>query len=501
MNRRQSFLSAALCSVVLFSLLAIGPMLAQDYTGIVLTVATQDGPEISTPIDQYRSAWEAQTGAIVSIQTYPFGELYDGIMTELEADSGAFDILFYPASWAGDIMGGGHVVPIPEEIRTQVDWDDILPLYRERIANWDGVTYALPFDGDSHMLYYRADLVNPDSQYAAEFAAEYGFTLDEPQTWTQYQAIAEFFNERTVISGGFRNPIFGAAEAQRPNAQSFWFFISRALGYAHMPGQVCVFFSCSDAAPMVPHVNNPGWVRALEDWIAIRALGSPDMPNYDVVDVRRVFPAGEAVLALDWGDIGPASQDPDRSLIGDSIGFGVLPGGDQVWDYTANGGAGAWVTPPDGINRAPFIAFGGWIISVTTDSANQQAALEFAAFMADRELANILAVTPGSGVNPLRESQFENLQFWLDSGFTEEAALDYLQAIEDTIRHPHAVLDLRIPGSAEYMAALDRGIAAAFAGDLSPQAALDGVAADWEAITESYGRADQLQFYRQSLDL
>jgi len=36
------------------------------------------------------------------------------------------------------------------------------------------------------MMYYRKDLVNPESMYAAEFEAAYGYTLDEPQTWSQY---------------------------------------------------------------------------------------------------------------------------------------------------------------------------------------------------------------------------------------------------------------------------------------------------------------------------
>lgn len=498
MIRRLNLFLACLCCCIVI----LAPVHAQpDYTGMILTVITQDAPEISTPIDQYRSGWEAETGAIVSIQVYPFGDLYGEIMSAVENDTAAYDILVYPASWSGDIMGGGHVIPIPEEVQAAIDWEDILPIYRERIAAWGGTTYALPFDGDSHMMYYRRDLVNPDSVHADEFESEYGYVLDEPQTWAQYEDIARFFHRQTVNTGGFQEPIFGVSEAQRGNAQSFWFYISRAAGYAHVPDDPCFFFSCTGDTPMTPRVNNPGWVRALEDWITIRPLGAPNMSNYDIVDVRRVFPAGESVFALDWGDIGPTSQDLDRSLIREDIGFGVLPGGDQYWDHSAEGGAGAWVTPESGVNQAPFLAFGGWVISIAEDSPNQQAALEFAAYMADRDLANILVTTSGSGVNPLRISQFRNLQIWLDAGFTEEASLDYLQAIEDTIRHPQAVLDLRIPGAADYLQALDRGVQAALEGDLDAQEALDAVYAEWETITDRYGREAQLEFYRQSLGL
>lgn len=477
------------------------PLQAQDYIGVVITVATQAAPEISGAIDAYRAEWEARTGAIVSIQTYPFGELYQNIMRAARDNTGEYDVIVYASDWSGDIMGNGHVIPIPDEIRERVDWDDILPLYRERIAAWGGTVYALPFDGDSHMMYYRRDLVNPQSQYAAEFQAEFGYPLDEPETWSQYFDIASFFHGRTVNTSGFQRPIAGVSEAQRPNAQSYWFLISRAAGYAKVPGDPCFFFSCDPETPMRPRVNNPGWVRALQDWIDIRPYGVEGMGEHDVVDVRRIFPAGQAVFALDWGDIGPASIDEDISIVRDLVGFSVLPGGDQYWDYRANDGAGAWVTPEDGVNRAPFIAYGGWILSVMEDSANQEAALDFIAFMASRELATVLATTAGTGVNPLRVSQFENLDPWLNAGFSERAALDYLEAIEQTINHPNAVLDIRIPGSAEYLRALDQGIARALAGTQTPQQALNEVAEEWDFITDRYGRDEQLNFYLESLGL
>lgn len=493
-------LSLVLSSLVLL-VLVISPIQAQDYVGVVITVATQAAPEISGPIDQYRSEWEAETGAIVSIQTYPFGDLYQNIVRAARDDTGEYDLIVYASDWSGDIMGGGHVVPIPDDIRERVDWEDILPLYRERIAAWGGTVYALPFDGDSHMMYFRNDLVDPEGAYAADFEAQFGYPLDEPETWSQYFDMASFFHGQTVNTGGFEREIAGVSEAQRPDAQSYWFLISRAAGYAKVPGDACFFFSCSDDSPMMPRVNNPGWVRALQDWIDIRPYGVEDMGEHDVVDVRRIFPAGEAVFALDWGDIGPVSNNEEISVVRDNVGFSMLPGGDQYWDYNADGGAGAWVTPDEGVNRAPFIAFGGWIFSVMADSANIDAALDFAAFMADRDLANVLATTGGTGVNPLRASQFENLDLWLNAGFSEESALDYLEAIEQTIAHPNAVLDIRIPGSAEYLRALDQGIARALAGTLTAQEALDQVAEDWDFITDRYGRTEQLNFYLESLGL
>ena len=492
MKKSLLFVLALLALVAVTS----ATVVAQDqpFAGQTVVVATQTGSAIGGPVETYRGEWEAATGGRVELQQFAFGDLYEKIITAFETGSGDFDMIIYASDWSGDIMGGGYVLPIPQEIKDRVEWDDVLPLYRERIANWGGETYALPFDGDSHMMYYRKDLVNPESEYAAEFEATYGYPLDQPQTWSQYRDIAEFFHGREVETAGVVAPINGVVEAQRRDAQSYWFIISRAAGYAKVPGDECFFFDCQT---MEPRVNNPGWVRGLQDWVDIRAFGPEDMINYDVVNVRAQFPAGQAVFGLDWGDVGPITVDPNVSVVNDLTGFGVLPGGDQYWDYNT----GEWVTPESGVNYAPFIAYGGWIISVAADSDVSEAAMDFAAFMADKDLAATLAVTGGTGVNPLRQSQFDDLSLWTGAGFSEAAATDYLDAILTTINHPNAVLDIRIPGSAEYLDALDVGVAQALSGELSPQEALDGVAAAWDEITDRRGREEQAAYYRQSLGL
>ncbi len=201
------------------------------------------------------------------------------------------------------------------------------------------------------------------------------------------------------------------------------------------------------------------------------------------------------MFGLDWGDIGPITIDPNVSVIQGLAGFGVTPGGDQYWDRAT----GEWVTPESGVNRAPFIAYGGWVISVAADSDVKEAALDLAAYLAGKDLAATLAVTGGTGVNPLRQSQFDNLDLWVNAGFDQASAEDYLDAVLKTIDDPNAVVDLRIPGAFEYFSVLDVQIARALSGEATAQEALDQVAVDWDAITERLGRESQLTLYKQSL--
>jgi multiple sugar transport system substrate-binding protein len=476
--------------LALLATLFIVPASAQDFSGQTIVVVSQTGPSISGPVKDMAPEWEARTGASVQVAEFAFGELYEKTVAAFETGSGDFDMLIFPANWAGDFMAPGYLEPIPQEVLDGLDQEDILPLYGERLTAWGDTIYALPYDGDSHMLYYRKDLINPESSFAADFEAEYGYTLDEPQTWSQYYDIAEFFNGREVETAGETAPIYGVAEAQRRDAQSFWVFLSHAAGYGKIPGNPCFFFSCDES--FTPQVNNPGWVQALEDYARSRDLGSPEQNQWDVAQTRVTFPAGCCAMNIDWGDVGPISYNPEESVIVGDTGFAVLPAADRYWNYET----GEWV---DEVNRAPFIAFGGWIIGIAADSDVKEAAMDFAAYMAAPEMVKVLAVTPNTGVNPARISQFEDIDLWLQVGFDQAGAEDYLNAVRDTIGDPNAVLDLRIRGSAEYLQVLDVEVSRALAGEVSAQEALDNIAASWEEITDRLGRQGQLEQYRNAV--
>jgi multiple sugar transport system substrate-binding protein len=488
----------ALVSILVIVILLAGlapTTLAQDkpFQGMKVVVVTQEGRSIGGPVEDYKGEWEDMTGGQVELQQFAFGDLFEKIITAFTTGSGAFDVLIFPADWAGDFMAPGYLEPISDEVKAKLQWDDVIPLYRERIVGWGDTTYALPFDGDAHMLYYRKDLVD-GGEYAADFEKEYGYPLAEPKSWDEYYNIAKFFNGKEVVldTSGTKGTIFGLMEAQKRNAQSYWVFLSHAAGYGKVPGNPCFFFSCED---MTPQVNNPGWVRALTEYVEGGKWGPPEMVNWDVADTRIYFPSGMSVLNIDWGDVGTISIDPNASVVKGLVGFAPLPGGVQYWDYEQ----GDWVTPEAGYNRAPFIAFGGWIVGVAADSDVKDAAMDFATFIASPEKVRLYAVTGGTGVNPSRFSQLNDIVPWVEAGFDEASAQDYLDAILSTINDPNAVLDLRITGSAEYLQTLDVEIARAIAGEVTPQEALDNVAAQWNGITDRLGREAQLQQYRDAI--
>ena len=458
-----------------------------SYKGVKLVAVTQTGPQIAGPMQEYKELWEKKTGGSVEVQTFPFGDLFQKIRTAFVSGANPFDILVYASDWAGDIMGSGYVVEVPQRIQDQMGYKNLIPAYRERILSWGGKIYGLPYDGDAHMMYYRHDLLT-DPQYQADFKAKYGYDLPvPPKTWQQYHDVAEFFNGMTING----QTIYGAGTAFKPHAQSYWTFLGIAASFSKAPGNPAYFF---DPNTMKPLINNPGFVKALDLYSSLVKVGPPDVVNWDVGDIRSNFPAGKVVLGIDWGDVGPLASDPNSSVVTDKWGSGLEPGVDQYWDNQKN----AWVSK---FNQAPYLAFGGWIQGVTSTSKNKAAALDFAAFMGNATMSLKLCVEPGTGVNPHFTSDLNNLPPWTKLGMTAPQAKEYLDAIGNIIGNSNNVVDLRIPGAAEYFDALDTGLAQAVAGQISSKDALDGVAQQWDQITDRLGRDQQKKLYRQMLGL
>jgi multiple sugar transport system substrate-binding protein len=131
---------------------------------------------------------------------------------------------------------------------------------------------------------------------------------------------------------------------------------------------------------MTPLVDNPGFERALQVYVDSTQFGPPDEINLDVGDTRSLFTTGRCALSIDWGDIGPLAVDPDESRVIDKVGAVILPGSREVLDReTMTMVACDDATCPhaiDGVNRAPFAAFGGWSggINAAADERVKEAA-------------------------------------------------------------------------------------------------------------------------------
>jgi multiple sugar transport system substrate-binding protein len=352
---------------------------------------------------------------------------------------------------------------------------------------WDGKVVAQTIDGDVHTGTYRRDLLEDPKEKEA-FKAKHGYDLAPPVTWKQYYDIAEFFTRP-------QQNLWGTAEAFVRGGQQFWFFFSHAAAYTNHPSNPGSMFFDPDT--MDAQVANPGWLKALEDYVRSAKLAPPGALGWNSGDIRTAFAGGQVAMNFDWGDTGTISVDPKQSKVAGKVGFFILPGSDELYNYKTK----TW----DKMGRvvhSPFMAYGGWVASVPASSRVQACAWDYVAWYASPQNSMKDATTGGTGVNPYRLSHFQNLAAWTAGGtFTEQEARNYLEVQLASIEHPNVALDVRIPGYFQYTEVLEIELSKALAGEVRPQAALDAIAKEWNRLTDEFGRAKQLAAYRASMGL
>jgi multiple sugar transport system substrate-binding protein len=293
---------------------------------------------------------------------------------------------------------------------------------------------------------------------------------------------------------------------KKRNAQSYFAISSIASQFVQTKGTgQGIFFNTSDMTPMV---NNEAWAAAMQFYKDTGQYGPPEELNHDIGDTRALAMAGRCALMIDWGDIGPLSIDEATSKVKDKVGAVIFPGSKRVLDWET--GKLVDCTPEicpnaiDGVNHAPFAAFGGWsgAVNAKADPKVIEAAYGFLSYMNQAAQSNYDVTQGWTGYNPYRLSQLTNLEPWVKAGFSEDFAKSYLGAISDSLNSPNMASDLRIPGTQQYTGVvLDRELARAVAGEIDIPTALQNIYDGWEEITEEFDREKQLGMYKASLGI
>src|SRR5260370_147839 len=108
---------------------------------------------------------------------------------------------------------------------------------------------------------------------------------------------------------------------------------------------------------MKPRINNPAWIRAIQDVVDALPAEPPDQLNADPGTAAfQQFLAGTGSMLSWWGDVGSMARTSDTSVIGKIIAFDILPGSDDVY----NARTGAWDKLASGPNFAATRAYLRW---------------------------------------------------------------------------------------------------------------------------------------------
>jgi multiple sugar transport system substrate-binding protein len=436
--------------------------------------------------------WEAYTGAKISWIDLAQADYNARLQQSIATGTVDFDVLEMGAPLEGDLCGKGLASEMPDWVKAQIEMDDYVTYLKAPVGTWNGKTYRISLDGDCHNFNYRIDVFS-DADLAKAWKDEgHQGEWGVPNTWQKVQEVTKFLKGKKV--GG--QEVYGYLDAAKGwGGFGFYFLESRATAYAKHPDDKAWLF---DIDTMKPRVNNPAFVRAIQDVIDALPAEPADQLNADPgTTAFQQFLAGTGSMLAWWGDVGSMAKTSDGSVIGDTVAFTILPGSDDVY----NAKTGQWDKLSTGPNFAPNMAYIGWgvyvMARVDSDPVKQKAAWSAAAHLGGKDISLWTAAYP-SGFQPYRNSHF-NVPEWTAAGYDEAFISSYLKSQSDSYNHPNAAIEPRIPGIFQYYSVAEDELAKVFAGGATAQAGADAIAAAWEKITDQIGRDKQIALYKGSL--
>ncbi|MFM8745533.1 MAG: ABC transporter substrate-binding protein [Aestuariivirga sp.] len=466
---------------------------AGEFDGVTVNILTRPGPVIAGPLKERGADFEKLTGAKIVVNEVPFAEIFPKIQNDWTTGTNSIDMGVFAAGWGVELDAAGLLEDLDPHVAkdTKIEMADIAPYFREFGQKIGGKTKLLMVDGDFQMVYYRTDVLEKAG-------------LQPPKTWQDYIDIAAKIHGQDMNGDGEAD--YGSCIFKKRNAQSYFAIQTIASSLVQTQGTAQGFHF--DNATMKPLINNEAWKKAFEIYKETGKYGPPEELNMDIGDTRAVFKAGRCGLLIEWGDPGTLQLDADAEKVKGKIYAVSAVGSKEVLDRAT--GKLVPVTKEnapnsiDGINYAPFAAFGGWAgaINAKADEKKKAAAYAFLSYMNQPAQSNVDVTIGSTGYNPYRLSQLASTDLWVKAGMPKELAENYLGAINGALNNPNMASDMKIPGAQQYTGVvLDTELARYLAGEITVDEALANIEEGWEKITEDFGRDEQIKAQALALGL
>jgi len=405
---------------------------------------------------ELQNEWERKTGILIDAQVMPQRDSFEMIRDGSEADITIARVHEYPDLVHDDLII--NLTPFFQRYGFDLpDDEESGYIMARQQAYFDDRTVAIPADCDVTILYLRKDLLE-DEENKLRFRERYGRELSAPRTWEDYRQLAEFFHRP-------ESGLYGALE-QRDPATGWMFWLPR---YASQANPYQPLFD----EQMHPLIDSPAGIAATESYLATIPFSPPEIlqPGNDYTYTLPLFMQGKGFSTIIT--IAAAKLfNLQSSSIRDKFMTAILPG----------------TIVENRLVRRSAMIYGNNIVIPTT-SNHPELAFFYAMWLTDPDVSTRMVGVPGGFVDPFRFNHFQAQR--VGQIYTPQALSDFRAVIDTTVP-----AGTGLPGNAEYIAALNRNLALAANGKMSVVQAMRQCAQEWEAITESYGRESQIDYWK-----
>jgi len=395
-----------------------------------LTLAINSGVE-GDALKQAAKDYEQQTGIHINVAEFPYANLFEKELIDLNARTGAYDLIMLDDPWFPKFASLNVLTDLTPLLkrRGQAGPDDdfvatSIALGREPYQT--GALYALPYVGNSQLFFYRKDLFQKHN-------------LKEPATWEEVLTAAKTISENESSGAPGGGKVYG-------------YVMRAAQGNAAVADFMPIFWAFGGEmfdASNQPTVNSPEGIAALKFMIELGKYSPPGYASFNADEVGAHLLQGTAAMSINWPAWINSFSDSSKSKVIGKMEFGQLPAA----------------------NNPGRAEIGNWLIAIPRDARNVEAAMDFLLWATAREQMKLSAQR---GNPPTRKSLFTDPE--LVAKFPSYPA--QLRSLESSRPRP------RTPLWNEIENAFGIYLSKANSGELSAEDAMNQANAEIKSIVE-----------------
>lgn len=362
MHRQFSFLLK--CFFLFIIAFASIPACNRNADEKVLTIAVVSGVE-GDAIMQAAKDYETQTGIKIKITQFPYANLFEKELIDLQSKTGAYDLIMMDDPWFpkfASLNGVSELTPFFQKKNLAGPDDDFvktsLALCRHPYES--GKLFALPYVGNSQLFFYRKDLFEKHK-------------LNPPDSWENVLNAAKTISEKEAAGspagGKLHGYVMRAAQGNPAVADFMPMFWAHGAEMFDANGN--------------PTVNSAEGINALKMMLELGKYSPSGYASFNADEVSNHLLQGTAAMSINWPAWIPAFSDPNKSKVIGKIEFTSMPGAKNP-------------------GKAEI---GNWLIAIPQAARNKDTAFDFLVWATSREQMKLSAQR---GNPPTRVSLFKD---------------------------------------------------------------------------------------------
>lgn len=311
---------------------------AKPYAGTELEVLFLDRPGYNAAIKMLPE-FEAATGIKVNYTTVPYENALGEQVRDFVA-GGDLDIALIDLVWIGNFAENGWIDPIDKFTGDaaladpELDMPDFFPLVLNAFGGWNGVTYGLPFDNYSGLMFYNSCMLK-----------DAGFDKP-PETWAE---LKDVYGPALTKDGKYAY----ALQSKRNETQS-------ADSFARM---LWPFGGSFLKADFKSNLNSPESQAGLQFRQDLMQYMPEGIVAYDHSEVVNALAQGDVAMLTEWSAFYSTLASPETSKLGDCLAVAPEPTGPAGRKPALGGFSLAVAAQADAAEKAAGYLFIQWVTS------------------------------------------------------------------------------------------------------------------------------------------